>query len=107
MDAAMNYGIEGDWQLLNTCNYRCKYCFFSGDQLGEKLRVFTSPAEWRSAFDATNQTWLLHLTGGEPSIYPNFAELCEQLTVHHYISLNSNLTNASFAEFVRRVDPSA
>ena len=44
MDAAMNYGIEGDWQLLNTCNYRCQYCFFSADQLGEKLRVFASPA---------------------------------------------------------------
>ncbi len=23
----MRYDIEADWQLLNTCNYRCDNCF--------------------------------------------------------------------------------
>ena len=46
------------------------------------------------------------MTGGEPSIYPNFVELCEQLTVRQFISVNSNLTHASLADFSKRIDPS-
>lgn len=100
----MNYQIEADWHLLNTCNYRCPYCFFSADILGEKLQSFASPREWQSAYDATGFTWLLHMTGGEPSIYPQFAELSEALTRRHYISINSNLSR-SFQAFAERVDP--
>ena len=48
----------------------------------------------------------MHMTGGEPSIYPDFVELCERLTARHFISINSNLTHASLADFSRRVDPS-
>ena len=41
------YEIEADWQLSNTCNYRCSYCFFPPEMLGEKLRTFATPQEWR------------------------------------------------------------
>ncbi len=101
----MQYQIEADWHLLNTCNYRCKYCFSTPASLGEKLRTHGSARQWRAALDATGLVWLLHMTGGEPSIYPNFVELCELLTERHYISINSNLTNASLGEFARRIDP--
>jgi MoaA/NifB/PqqE/SkfB family radical SAM enzyme len=100
----MQYEIEADWHLLNTCNYRCRYCFFSPDLLGEKLQTHASPEQWRSAFDATGYTWLLHMTGGEPCIYPSFAELSEALTRRHFISLNSNLSRP-FQSFAERVDP--
>ncbi|MFT4118562.1 radical SAM protein [Bradyrhizobium sp.] len=102
----MNYSIEADWHLLDTCNYRCGYCFFGPETLGAKLRTFSDPSGWGSAFDETGAIWLLHLTGGEPSIYPDFATLCERLTARHYISLNSNLTHASLADLPRVVDPS-
>ena len=42
----------------------------------------------------------------EPSIYPGFVELAELLTARHYISLNTNLTHASFRDFAQRVKPS-
>jgi MoaA/NifB/PqqE/SkfB family radical SAM enzyme len=101
----MQYDIEADWHLLNTCNYRCGYCFFTADILGDKLQMHASPQQWQSAFDATDFTWLLHMTGGEPSIYPLFAELCEALTKRHFISMNSNLSRP-LQSFVERVDPS-
>jgi MoaA/NifB/PqqE/SkfB family radical SAM enzyme len=104
--ADLNYDIEADWRLLNTCNYRCAYCFLDAAALGEKLRVFASPEAWESAFNATGKTWLLHMTGGEPSLYPDFVELCRRLTGRHTISFNSNLTNASLADFAERQDPS-
>ena len=102
----MNYTIEADWHLLDTCNYRCGYCFFGSETLGAKLRTFADPIGWSSAFDATEAIWLLHMTGGEPSIYPGFVELCERLTTRHFISLNSNLTHPSLTDLSRRIDPS-
>lgn len=101
----MKYDIEADWILLQTCNFRCAYCFAPPERLGEKLQTVATPREWRAAFDATGRTWLLHITGGEPSIYPDFVELCERLAERHYLSLNSNLTHASLQDFARRVDP--
>jgi MoaA/NifB/PqqE/SkfB family radical SAM enzyme len=103
--ASMRYDIEADWQLLNTCNYRCAYCFFPPEMLGENLVVHGEPKAWRQAFDRTGLTWLLNITGGEPTIYPRFAELCELLTAKHYISFSSNLTNRSVVELAKRVSP--
>jgi MoaA/NifB/PqqE/SkfB family radical SAM enzyme len=102
----MKYDIEADWHLLNTCNYRCTYCFFPHEMLSSKLQVFANPTGWRSAFDSSGYVWLLHMTGGEPSLYPDFVELCESLTANHYISVNSNLTHPSLTRFVHRIDPS-
>nr|WP_269152200.1 radical SAM protein [Xanthobacter oligotrophicus] len=101
----VHYDIEADWQLLNTCNYRCDYCFFPGEVLGEKTVRYGTPDEWADAFSATGLTFLLHLTGGEPSAYPDFVDLCAALTRHHFISLNSNLTQASLGDFARRINP--
>ncbi len=101
----MQYDIEGAWALLRTCNYRCDYCFLSERALGEKIRVHATPAQWRAAFDDTGKTWLIHLTGGEPSHYPEFAEICATLSERHYLSLNSNLTGASLNDFAERIDP--
>ena len=102
----MKYDIEADWHLLDTCNYSCSYCFFGPEVLKSKLRKYATPSDWQSAFDATRVIWLLHMTGGEPSIYSDFVELCEALTACHYISLNSNLTHQSLVAFSQRIDPS-
>ena len=102
----MRYDIEADWQLLNTCNYRCEYCFFEPQLLSEKLTIFADPDAWKHALDQTGLTWLLHITGGEPSIYPHFPELCELLSQTHYLSFNSNLSHPSIADFAKRVSPS-
>jgi MoaA/NifB/PqqE/SkfB family radical SAM enzyme len=101
----MHYDVEADWTILLGCNYRCDYCYFSADQLSEKIRARASPEEWRRAFDATGRTWLLHLTGGEPTAYPNFVGLCETLTGGHYVSINTNLSLDGVLGFIGRIDP--
>ena len=101
----MDYQVEADWHLLNTCNFRCDYCFFSDEFLSGKLPSFVDSEEWAKAFDQSGLVWLLHLTGGEPSVYPDFAGLCEALTRRHFISVNSNMTNHDWKRFARRVDP--
>jgi MoaA/NifB/PqqE/SkfB family radical SAM enzyme len=99
------YDIEADWYLLDTCNYRCDYCFSSADKLGRKLSISAEVEQWRSAFEATGLTWLLHLTGGEPTLYPGFADLAGALTERHFISLNSNMTGAEVPRLAARVAP--
>ena len=101
----MRYDVEADWMLFYTCNYRCDYCFFSPQQLGQKVRVHANPAEWGAAFDRTGKTWLIHMTGGEPSHYPDFVDLAATVTERHFISVNSNLTGASLQRFSERIDP--
>ena len=101
----MRYDIEADFILLRTCNYRCDYCFIPPGKLGEKLVVHATPETWRSAFDRTGKTWMIHITGGEPTLYPGFAELAALLSREHYLSLNSNLTGRELAGFAASVDP--
>jgi MoaA/NifB/PqqE/SkfB family radical SAM enzyme len=100
-----DYDIECDWLFLWTCNYRCSYCFVSPGLLGSKIKVHATPEEWRAAFDATGKRWLIHLTGGEPTVYPDFLELCEALTESHTVSLNSNLSRPVVRKLAGRVDP--
>lgn len=97
--------IEADWTLFLTCNYACDYCFFTPEQLRGKLLPGASNEAWQRAFDATGLRWLIHLTGGEPTLLPGFADLCARLTSGHWISLNSNLSQASIRDFAREVDP--
>ncbi|WP_119300318.1 radical SAM protein [Dongia deserti] len=101
----MKHDIEADWLLFTTCNYRCDYCFLDEMFLGQKVQVLASPAEWRAAFDRTGLTWLLHITGGEPTHYPDFARLTALLAERHVLSLNSNLTGPTVLDFAERVDP--
>lgn len=102
----MRYDIEADWTLLHTCNYRCGYCFWSHETLGSKMTGLPDAAAWVDAFHGTGKVWLLHMTGGEPSLYPDFVTLCERLAERHYLSINSNLSRPSIAEMASRVDPS-
>jgi len=102
---AFDYEMECDWHLVWTCNYRCPYCFISPEKLGSKLNSFATAEEWGAAFDATGKRWLIHMTGGEPTIYPHFAELCQTLTKRHLVSLNSNLSRKAVRDLSGRVDP--
>jgi len=100
----LGYEIEADWVLLRTCNFRCGYCAILPEDLGGKISVYASPREWLEAFNATGKSWLLHITGGEPSIYPDFVELCEHLTRNHYLSINTNFSNPSLDNLCENVD---
>ena len=100
----VSYEIEADWVLLRTCNFRCSYCAILPEDLGGKIDVCASPLEWLDAFNATGKSWLLHITGGEPSIYPGFVELCEHLTRNHYLSINTNFSNPSLDNLCENLD---
>jgi MoaA/NifB/PqqE/SkfB family radical SAM enzyme len=84
---------EIDWHLTNRCNFDCEYCFpqirwvLNRTDLDEP-----SPAEVARAFDRFDGPCLIHMSGGEPFLFPGFVELCRRLTVDHTISINTNLS---------------
>jgi organic radical activating enzyme len=100
------YDIEADWILMSTCNFRCEYCFWTPDKLARRISPPASVERLASFFDRTGLTWLLHLTGGEPFIYPGFVDLCNLLTKSHWISINTNADASQRIErFARTTDP--
>lgn len=99
------YDVEADWIMLKACNFGCDYCFFSRRKRREKLAIFASNKQWREAFDKTALRWSIHLTGGEPSIYPKFLDLCLELTQSHLISINSNLSTIAFHKLAKKINP--
>ncbi len=101
----LQYHLEADWNLLYTCNFRCNYCFFPPQILGSKLHIYADPEGWASAFESTQHTWLLHITGGEPTIYPRFTELCARLSERHFLSINTNLSQPAIEGLIDLVDP--
>jgi MoaA/NifB/PqqE/SkfB family radical SAM enzyme len=101
----LKYDVEADWELLTTCNFRCAYCFVPPAALAAKLTTYGTNTQWVEGFAATAKTWLLHITGGEPSIYPGFVDLCDKLSRLHYLSINSNLSHRSMETFADRINP--
>lgn len=100
------YDCEANWDLLTTCNFRCDYCFLRPAELSAKIQVVAEPDEWARAFDATGRRWLIHMTGGEPGLYPGFVDLVALLTRNQIVSFNTNLGHRSIDRIVDTVDPS-
>ncbi|MEV4380201.1 radical SAM protein [Streptosporangium sp. NPDC049644] len=98
------YDIEADWVLMSTCNYRCAYCFWDAGALGAKISTPAGTDRLASFFDRTGLTWLLHLTGGEPFMYPGFLSLCASLTRRHHISINTNADSVRIRSFAETID---
>ncbi len=90
---------------MSTCNYRCVYCFWNDEALGAKISPPARGELLASFFDRSELTWLLHLTGGEPFMYPDFVKLCQLLVRQQFISINTNADSPRVREFADTVDP--
>lgn len=99
MKKNLKYQIECDWTINYACNFRCSYCIGVKDKVE---KIFT-PAQISLAFNNLKKECLIHVTGGEPLLYPKFVDVCRKLTEHHLISINTNLS-LPIKEF-SRIDP--
>jgi len=44
-------------------------------------------------FEELDRTCLVHMSGGEPFLFPGFVEMCAGLTRRNWISINTNLAS--------------
>lgn len=101
----LNYNKSMLWNMTKNCNFQCSYCYFPHTSGKVKNPI---PTETLLNFlNKGNDTWLVGMTGGEPFIYPDFVNLCEQLTQKHYIGIDTNLSITKIVrELAARISPS-
>lgn len=96
------------WRINQRCNFRCAYCFRPGVnecQFEEHPDCRKYSASFiAEAFEKTGAKWRIHMTGGEPFLYPDFIRLVTELQRHNEISINTNLSQ-SVDPFIRQIDP--
>lgn len=104
--------IGGTFELTPRCNFNCKMCYVHLTEAEQKLRgTELTTEQWlqigREAKDAG--TVFLLLTGGEPTLRPDFPELLHKLKQMGFlVSVNSNalLMEGKILEAIQRDPPS-
>lgn len=85
------------WRITHHCNFRCPYCY-SGREAspdapgGERLDLWAHIDTVEANLLAADKDWTLGFTGGEPLIYPRFADICGRLAKNFRIYLDTNLS---------------
>ena len=97
------------WDIHYRCNFRCPYCWFdkNWESMEKVTRYMTVPElmkVWQKIYDRHGECHIM-ITGGEPSIYPNFVELIAELSKLHTVKVTSQLSGDMYA-FAEKVDPS-
>ncbi|MFP4459830.1 MAG: radical SAM protein [Candidatus Zixiibacteriota bacterium] len=95
------------WNLNSLCNFKCVYCFCSTEALSNEHPAVGrySSKHIAKAFNETGLVWRIHMSGGEPFLYPDYINLCKLLSEKHYISINTNLTTKNVFDFGETINP--
>jgi len=81
------------WDLCHRCNYRCPYCGVWQDH--PELDVILSAEEWGKIWNRIYDMYgkcHIYVSGGEPSVYPNFYEIIEVIASKHFPEICTNLS---------------
>jgi len=101
----ITYDMECAIELLTACNYHCEFC--SGPRMAKSIRRGFTNQDIQKVidfFNNSNKTWLIGMSGGEPSIHPHFFNLINSLKEKHYFYFFSNLT-FDINKFIQTVSP--
>lgn len=102
--------ISGTFEITGRCNFNCKMCYVHNSDCN-KMKASELPAEWwinlgKKAVEA-GMVFLL-ITGGEPLLRDDFAEIYTELSkMGCIISLNTNgyLINEKIKELFKKYPP--
>ncbi|MHB9154391.1 MAG: radical SAM protein [Endomicrobiales bacterium] len=88
--------ISFSWDLHWACNFRCPYCWWHGrwEELGPRNRYPGLEAltrVWKRIHEKYGEAHI-EIAGGEPSIYPGFADFMKELLRYHTVGMMTNLS---------------
>ena len=90
-----------EWSLHNVCNYNCSFCgpeHKIGDRRWKSLDTYKMYVD--KLLNATGPNPWFILTGGEPTLFPEFIELMSYLKAKGaYVCLITNGKNAKMQKF--------
>ena len=84
------------WMMSPKCNYKCVYCSVRlfehvRENIADNKSIDEIADSWKKIYDKYGAS-RIRLTGGEPSIYPNFFEIVKELSKYHRLQLGTNLS---------------
>lgn len=96
------------WDIHYRCNFRCPYCWFNGrwetmDEQNRYIPLDDLIRQWRRIYRLYGECHIM-ITGGEPSIYPNFIELVDRISRIHTVKVTSQLSGDMYS-FARKINP--
>lgn len=80
-------------KITNACQARCKFCVEQNTTCKENATLYIQCVdEMLTEMERAGILFSVSLTGGEPTLFPKFKELCEVLSHHkiHFLTMNTN-----------------
>ncbi len=105
-----NVPLSGTFEITGRCNFNCRMCYIHGSD-NEKLKEKElSTEQWLRIADKAFEagTLLLLITGGEPLIRNDFAQIytyCKKLGMEISINTNASLITDETIELFKRYMP--
>lgn len=93
-----------NWEITRICNFQCSYCINNSTDK-TTIGIVHSPQKIADFFTQTNKEWLILITGGEPFTYPQFVDVCVELSKKNHIQITTNLSSPDIYDFADKVDP--
>lgn len=88
------------YDVTYKCNLRCLYCV--SEKTNEAYSLDYDASNYRSVFDNNQNCNILHISGGEPTLFKNLIELCQSARKSfEYVLISTNgikLSNYTFAK---------
>ncbi|MDD5356276.1 MAG: radical SAM protein, partial [Candidatus Omnitrophica bacterium] len=110
---ARSYPVPGkvfwNWDIHYACNYKCSYCWLHKPHKEEPKDRHPYPGIdvllkiWSNIYNKYGRCHI-HISGGEPSMYPLFNNFLAELTQIHSVEFDSNLSFEP-AEFLKHIKP--
>lgn len=102
VEATPPYCVFFSWYLNNECNYQCSFC-----KPQDIKTVFAGTDRWIEIWERIYDKYgscHIHISGGEPFIYPNFIKLISRLSEKHTLEFSSNLS-MDIRPFIDNISP--
>ena len=103
--------LSGTFELTSRCNLDCKMCYIhkrANDR--NAIRGELSTAQWLALAEECCKAGTLHLllTGGEPTLRPDFKEIytqCRNMGMMVSVNSNATLMDEKMMDFLRPTAP--
>lgn len=75
---SLSMPFQVGWDIVHLCNFRCKHCYFSNEQLGDANWLTREQALDFVDHLVEHKVFHLSIAGGEPLLYPYIVEVVER-----------------------------
>lgn len=96
------YRVFFSWYINNDCNYKCSYCK-PQDIKEVYLKIEKWLEIWQDIYERYG-TCQIHISGGEPFIYPDFLKLIIDISKIHTLEFSTNFS-WDITSFIENISP--